>query len=390
MVIYLIAFVVSIISYLLFSKSLVRDGRMSRHEHSNDCKIGLFEKRPMLPFVISAMPLILVSGLRYNVGTDYFKTYYTGFYRVMQGNGFDKFEIGYVALVKLIQVFTSNVFVLFFITSVITIGFTFAAVRHMSSNVAFSILLFMISRYYFIGLNAVRQMMACAVFSYALVFALRRDLKKYLVFALLAVSFHYSTLILVPTYWLMMISWTPKKTILTLMITGILGTVAFPILAYVLPSASKWGIILANYSLAGSLFIFGTIVLNIFILIVYYSVGEHYKHGRAYQCFLYLQIMAVAMTLLLPSIPVVERVYWSFSYASIICLPAILSNVKPVWWRAVARSLLIGVLAIYTAYDIGILYDHQVIPYDSIIGKEPEYSTDFGYRQTHNLNRWYG
>lgn len=385
MTIYIVAFALSIGTYILFSKSPKGHGRTI---NTQDGVVGLPGKRPILPFVVSATPLVLVSGLRYNVGTDYFNTYYTGFYRVLAGSDFDQFEVGYKLLVKLIQVFTDNVFVLFFVTALITVGFTFAAFRRMSSNVAFSILLFMISRYYFIGMNGVRQMMACAVFAYALTFAIRRDVGPYLIFSLIAVSFHYSAILLLPTYWLMRIDWSPKKAITLLAITGALGTVVFPLLVRFVPAASKLGNILNTYQVAGTLFIFGTITLNLFILLVYYRIYRQHKQEAWYQCFLYLQIIAMAATLLLPSVPSIERIYWSFSFPSIICLPMVLKQISPQWMRVTATGILVVVLTAYMAYDIGVLQDHQVIPYDSIVGHEPVQSTEFTYRQTHGLDRW--
>lgn len=387
MTVYVIAFALSIGLYLLFSKRPNSKGE----KHSKAVRgqsTGLAPKRAIFPFVISATPLVLVSGLRYNVGTDYFNTYYTGFYRLMAGSDFDQFEIGYKLLVKGIQVFTDNVFVLFFVTALITVGFTFGAFRRMSSNVAFSILLFMITRYYFIGMNGIRQMMALAIFSYSLTFAINRDLRSYLVFALLATSFHYSTVLLLPTYWLMQIDWSPKRTVAFMAIVGAFGSVAFPILARVLPAASKWGNILNTHNVAGNLFIFGTITLNLFILVVYYTLYRDHGDEGWYRCFLYLQVMAVATTFLLPSIPVIERVYWSFSFPSIICLPTILRCSKPAWWRMTSTALIVSVFTFYMVYDIGVLYDHQVVPYESIVGKEAVHSTEYAYRQTHGLDRW--
>ncbi len=385
MTVYILAFALSIGLYLLFSKSPMGRGCTSNAQSGVP---GLPGKRAILPFVVSAMPLVLVSGLRYNVGTDYFNTYYTGFYRVLAENDFDQFEAGYTLLVKLIQVFTDNAFVLFFVTALITVGFTFAAFRRMSSNVAFSILLFMISRYYFIGMNGVRQMMACAVFAYALTFAIKRNLVPYLIFSLVAVSFHYSAVLLLPTYWLMRIDWSPKKAIMLLAITGALGTVAFPLLVRFVPAATKLGNILNTYQVAGALFIFGTIALNLFILFVYYRIYRQHSQEAWYRCFLYLQIVAVVATLLLPSVPSIERIYWSFSFPSIICLPMVLKQISPHLMRVTATGILVVVLTTYMAYDIGILQDHQVIPYDSIVGHEPVHSTEFTYRQTHGLDRW--
>lgn len=376
MTIYFVAFAISIISYLLFSHL----------GHADKSSCGIWSNRPVLPFVIASFPLILVSGLRYNVGTDYFNTYYSGFYRLLEGSSFDNFEIGFVLLNKGIQLFTDNAFVLFFATSCIFVGFTFAAFRKLSPNVAFSIFLFMISRYYFIGMNGVRQMMACAVFAFALQFAIRRNLKQYLLFSLLAVSFHISVVVLLPTYMLMNFDWQPKRTVVSLAAFAIVGIVAFPFLALIIPSTSKYGVILNTYETAGTLFTFGTIAINVMLLLVYYRLYKKQRQHAWYRCFLYLQIAATAMTLLLPAVPNAERIYWSFSFFSIIAIPGMLQRLGAQSFRLAASVAIVGILSAYMVYDIAILRDHQVVPYETVIGHDAVPYVSFDYRDAYKLN----
>lgn len=378
MSIYILAFGLSIAMIVLLSC------------HRDECSVaGIQDRnRPYFPYIVAAVPLVLVSGLRFNVGTDYFNTYYTGFYRILNGIYFDHFEIGYLLLNQLIQCFTDNAFVMIFITAGITVGFTFAAFRSLSSNVAFSVLLFLISRYYFIGMNAVRQMMACAIFAYGLKFAIKRDLKRYLLFSAIAVSFHYSTVFLVPIYWLMNIEWNKTRITTAFILSSLAGLIAFPVLTHILPSVSKWGIILNSFGVAGQLFTLGTILLNAFILSLYYLAFQKGKNNPWYKCFLTLQIFACMITLFLPTVPVAERVYWSFSFPAIIALPGILKMISVEWERQLGTMILVIVLVAYTVYDIGVLKDHQVVPYDTIIGHECVQSTDFAYRQNHGLDWW--
>lgn len=344
--------------------------------------------RAIFPFVVSAAPLVLVSGLRYNVGTDYFNTYYTGFYRVLNGVNFDHFEIGYWILTKIVQVFSDNAFVMLFLASLITIGFIFAAFRSLSNNVAFSIFLLFISRYYFISMNGVRQMMACAVLLFALKYAITRSFKKYFALCLLATSFHYSAIIVFPVYWLMNIEWNRTRLAIVFSASAVLGLFAFPVLVHIVPAGSKMGVILQSYGLAGPLFTIGTILLNLFILTVYYLARSEGNESPWFRCFFTLQVFACASTLFLPSIPVIERIYWSFSLPSVVAIPGILKTISVQWVRIIGTVSLVAVLFVYTVFDIGYLKDHQVVPYSSIIGHKAVHSSDFSYRETHGLNWW--
>ena len=119
---------------------------------------------------LSSIPPMFLASVRYKVGTDYGKTYYTGFYRILENNNFDDFEFGYFYLNKIIQIFTENVFILFILTSILFVGITFAAIYELSVNIPLSIILLLVTRYYFIGLNVVRQFIAMAICTYAIKF----------------------------------------------------------------------------------------------------------------------------------------------------------------------------------------------------------------------------
>lgn len=368
MFIYSSAFILSIGIFILLNR-----GKLTRLRSALQRNVSL------MPVMAACVPTFLVAALRYDVGTDYFTTYYTGFYRILAGIGFDHFEVGYWLLNKVVQLFTNNVFVVFAITSLLFVVFSYAAIGYLSDNIVFSILLFMLSRYYFIGLNTVRQFIALAIFAYAMRFAIERKLRSYIIFACLAISFHISTIVLIPVYWLINFKVKARYVILACLITLIAGN-SFVSLAYILlPSSSKYGVILSAYSIAGSLFSIGTIGINLFYLYIYYSGFVERKNDLKYRCFLWLQILATLTTMLIPSIPVIERVYWSFSFCSFISLPYMLQGIKSQAKRVLITIILICGLCFYMYYDIVILQDHEVLPYDSIIHHEPIPSIDFNF-----------
>lgn len=380
MLVYVLAFGLSIGLYLVFSRGV--------HASSDLALVSGDRARSVLPFFLSAIPLIIVSGIRYNVGTDYFTTYYSGFYRIYENNYFDGFEFGYVLLNKFIQFFSTNVFLLFFVTSAIFIFFVFASFKKMSPNIPFSILLLFLFRYYFISMNAIRQMLACSIFSLAIYFAIKREVRPYLLLCFLAFSFHYSSIVLFPTYWLMNIEWNPKRATGLLVLMAAIGTVSFPVVAKLLPGSSKYAAILNGFSTAGSLFTIGTICLNLFILSLYYQNYLKCKNEWWYRCFLYLQIAAVGVTFFLPFIPNAERIYWSFSFHSMIGLPLVIEKIDSQSFRLVAVSAILIIFTIYSFYDISVLKDHQVIPYSTIVGRNPSPYSGFDYRYVHKLYWW--
>lgn len=365
--IYFATFFLSVCLFLLFNRGRTKISLQNGHAR-------------YLPVLVASIPPLLISALRYGVGTDYFPTYYTGFYRILADVRFDKFEIGYWTLNKIILLFTENVFVLFFVTSMFFVGFSYVAMGYLSDNIAFSILLFMLMRYYFIGMNAVRQLIALAVFAYAMRFVIKRDVKLYLLFSCIAISFHISTIVLLPIYWFVEFIIRPRQVVLLCLILLLGGNIFLNIVSLLFSNNSKYGLILTNFDTAGSFFIVGTICINIFFLYIYFSGYRKRKNSYKYRCFLWLQVLATMSTMLLPSIPVVERVYWSFSFCSFIALPYMLKGIRIPALRTVVTFVLIVGLAFYMFYDIAILGDHGVVPYDSIIGHNPVPSIDFSFR----------
>lgn len=371
--IYFIAFGLSVGIFLLFNRGgLTTKDRVGR--------IKLF------PIVAACVPPLLVAALRYNVGTDYFATYYTGFYRILAGIDFDQFEVGYWLVNKAVQLFTDNVFVMFAISSLLFVGFSYAAIGALSKNVAFSILLFMLTRYYFIGLNAVRQFIALAIFAFAMRYAIDRDLKRFLLFSCFAVSFHISTVVLIPIYWLINYDAKPKNVAIGCAALLVGGNALLGIVSILIPESSKYGIILSGYGTAGSLFTVGTIGINIFLLIIFYSGYREYRNDAYYRCFLWLQVVATMSTMLLPFVPVIERVYWTFSFFSFISLPYMLRGITSQAKRMMATIVLVAGLGFYMYYDIAILEDHEVVPYDSIVDHQPIPSIEFDFRKQHRLD----
>ena len=82
-----------------------------------------------------------------------------------------------------------------------------------------------------------------------------------------------------------------------------------------------------------------------------------------------IEIIAFLIALILRFIPVSERVYWIFSFPIIISLPYFIAHGSK--YRKVFECLMLLIFLGYMIYDIVILKDHNVIPYDWILGKKP-------------------
>ena len=141
--------------------------------------------------VLSLLPLALISGLRYDVGTD-FLSYEMS---ITHPGWFEHFSPLLTWYVETTGKLFGNTQCFFFISAFFTCGMFFCAAYSESLLPAFTILFFVISEDYFVSMNVIGQFIACG-FVWISLINLRRE--KYLwtaLFWIAAVAFHNSALI---------------------------------------------------------------------------------------------------------------------------------------------------------------------------------------------------
>ncbi len=125
-----------------------------------------------------------VSGLRYDVGTDYFFRYVPNFQTIAQGEEVKSLEPLFIAIIKGCLLITDKYEVLFFITSFIINFLILITVFKNSKNILLSVLIFFVGSFFFQSMNLVRQYIAMSIMfaSYKFLFN-----KKYIVLWILCV-----------------------------------------------------------------------------------------------------------------------------------------------------------------------------------------------------------
>lgn len=152
--------------------------------------------------------LIAFSGLRYNVGIDYLN-----YIDLIEGvlNGYSwHFEPGFIILIRSVGLFLSSpehvAFVVFFVSSVITITLFYRFARDLSPDPALSLYLFtLLPVFYLASFNAIRNFLAIAIFAYSLKFILSKSPFRYIIMVILASMFHKTAIVLLPLYWVLRI-----------------------------------------------------------------------------------------------------------------------------------------------------------------------------------------
>lgn len=367
MIVYISAFLISLIFYCAIAgnrRTGLVDG-YSLYPKKRRCSFTKFE----LAVFCASLPPMFISAVRYYVGTDYLTTYYSGFYRILEGSVVDGFEVGYYYLNRLIQLFTTNAFWLFSITSVLIVGITYKAIADISVDVPLSIILFLVTRYYFIGMNGIRQFIGLAIFAYSLKYIFERDITKFGLCVFAACMFHYSCVLFVPVYFAAKLKLSKTRIIILILASLTVFSIGVPLILRAM-AGTKYGLLAMKYDTAGIKFTIFTIVLNAALFFIGYVNYKKCNNDLKYCTCLNLQFIALLTSFGLRSIPLMERVYWIYSFPVIITFPYLLYCFRGSGIRNIVKWGVILVFSIYMFYDICILEDHEVLPYQWILGKK--------------------
>lgn len=144
------------------------------------------KKKSKVFYLLAVLPIFLVSGLRYNLGTDYQIRYIRDFNQMAMGIDVDTLEIGFKAMIKFCLLFTKDPSSIIILTSFVITILIMLTVFKDSEDKILSILLFILGGFFFESLNIIRQYLACAIIFFAANLLLK-DKKRYYVIYILSV-----------------------------------------------------------------------------------------------------------------------------------------------------------------------------------------------------------
>lgn len=174
----------------VFSISILLSWLSSRLDNK---KIGNLIK------ILNFLFLVLISGLRYGIGTDYNKVYLPFFIELKNNaikNRMRSFEIGYVLINKIVIFLGGNFTWVCLIMSFLTIFFLYKGLNNYKNKSSFTLgLFFYLIMYYQKSFNLMRQMLAVSIVFFAIKF-LKKDNFKYIILVILASLFQRTVLIM--------------------------------------------------------------------------------------------------------------------------------------------------------------------------------------------------
>lgn len=140
-------------------------------------------------------------AIRYGIGTDYYS--YIFIFEEAKNKFDSRIEWGYYGINYLVGGLGSNVEVAFFIVSVIMFTFIFLSLKESKQFISPGIGMFVFMLFYYqMSFNISRQVIAMSILLFSLKYVESRKFIKFIFFIILASSFHISSLVFFPIYFL--------------------------------------------------------------------------------------------------------------------------------------------------------------------------------------------
>ncbi|MBQ3414405.1 MAG: EpsG family protein [Clostridia bacterium] len=313
--------------------------------------------------------MILICGLRYNVGTDY--QLYTRMYSNIDIKVFSDTEFIFKQIINLLNNFNLNVYVFFFVIATITISLFYIQIKKQSNFPATSLFLFVCLGYYALCFNTIRQTLAIAITLVAFKYIYDRKALKYFLVIIVAGLVHTSAFIMIPIYFINRIN-INKKNLRIIFLIMILGLIAYnPIFEFITLHIDKYNsysnINGYTFSKAGA----GTYVIMIFhiiivfILIKYKNLIEQINEGNNY--YIILATFSLFFYLLSLSNTVAVRPGYYFSIYLVFALPNLFKNI---FRNNYNKSMIIVAILFMGYYLIHLISFNSMLPYTFLLLKQ--------------------
>lgn len=362
------------------------------------------KKKLVLSCILAMIPFLAVMSVRWNVGVDTWHTY-TPEYLAMKSesmslteeeeqimhacsrlvaqsdHGYSREEaeqitleraygdfrgayhhtgIGFQLLQRILIFLRADVQWLYFVTSLLILGFTFAAVWQQSTRPWLACLFFVITANFFLSMNVVSQYIAVAICIFACRFAEQRKPVPFFLLVALASTFHISALVFLPVYFLPKLKISPLWCVISVAAALIIAQFAFPLIEKAVEIiAPKYA---RHFSLNAEFewifFAIGCAVLGLGTL--YYKKGKDLPYFKIWYYANVLGLIALAFS---GNIPLMKRINYYFAAPHFLLIPMLLNLEEDKKRRMILHALTIGLFAAEVIVAIWHMNKHATLPY---------------------------
>lgn len=317
-------------------------------------------KNNALVALFSAAPLIIISAIRYNVGTDYFS--YIGIVERYKIGIDQNYEYLFEVICKIIVSLGLDSQWIMAVFAVMFCYTVFNQILEDSPYKSLSVFLLLGTTIFFTYLNTMRQMTGCAICFYSMRFVKSRELKKFLACIVLASGMHISCILFLSVYFMYGIRINVKKVVSSIVVLRLLLPFLIEGISFLLQN-TKYSRYLSGKNDGFSFFF----VINILIFLVttIFLDKENFTNRLYYNCQFLMSVMAAFYDVF----PLVSRVMWCFWLPQIILVPQFIKGIKNPYWRFLSMISVITLFFAYATYSIVVSGSHDVYPYYTIFDK---------------------
>ncbi|MBE5800734.1 MAG: EpsG family protein [Clostridiales bacterium] len=324
------------------------------------------QKNKRMFVFFAALPLLLISALRYGVGEDYFSTYVSYFETVRYGYDTDttRLELIFHLLNEGVILLGSDYELMFAICAILFILPVFAQIFEDSPYPALSIFCLVTMGYLFVFFNAMRQMVGCAVLLYSIRYIQQKRFLPFAACVAIASGFHVSCLVFICMYWVGRIRIPPVVALIMTVCIVVSKEAITALLQHIIsmtPYAIYFSSIFDNGQTA-----YVMLAINA-VLLIFSSVFYH--KDRKYQLYYNLQILALWITIYSGSIVLFLRLLWPFGLPSIIMLPLAAERVPKERDRKLIMAAVVLLYFFYMNYTVGVQNSNSVLPYQTVFSR---------------------
>ena len=339
--------------------------------------------------ILAVLPFIIISSIRYNVGTDYFFRYVPNYLDIVNNKIVPSLEPLFVLLIKVCIFFTTNPTILFVITSILINGIIFYTIFKYSKSPILSIIIYFLGSFFFGSMNIVRQFLSMTIIlgSYRLLFS--KEYKfLYIIPVIIATLIHTMSLIYLI---LLFLNKKPIKLKYFMVITILIFIVGLGLgkfVDYVINNTSLQNDInilkyVKYFEIEFSLNwtnIISESIIYIFIYKCYWELKNREEIEKEATFFYNLQTIAIFCVILSIYYPLFFRITIAFTIFQILSIPYFWNKFKfkenkilTIQTKATIFTLIIiGVISARLIYSNVILQKEEVVPYRTIFEKTEE------------------
>lgn len=308
-------------------------------------------------YIVAAVILTLVSGLRYLVGTDYVQ--YISNYSSYLTN-FSIFSQPALSIVAKISSFIYNDYATwFFLMAVITVVPVMVMIIKRNKNVELAILLYVLIGCWHFSFNIVKQSAAATILFCGYNFLKERKFWQWCIVCLIASTFHVSAVLMVPAYFLAG-NKIDKKRIIILIAAAFIISLSYDKLFYLIAILKKGEGLVNEYSdTANQSVNILRIIVNCMPVLVYFVFRKVYEnaHSDDFICLLNLSILNAVMNIASMGSIYLNRICCYTNIFNILFIPLLFPSLKPEYKKIkpivmTAYMTVIFLYFIFWSYDL--------------------------------------